>query len=145
MTNNDYKEFLKVNASRIWNDENYSYKDYCKDADNVEIIPFDLIKYNLSEDIEKNINNYFTNDYYNKDNEYILKGFSEFEDQWYKITDKLNLKREMGYYYTGYCHNDEFNFYMTYCEGDLYLHLFEDKESYKKSLEKTIKWYEENQ
>lgn len=145
MTNNEYQKFLKANADKIWNKNiNYSYQDYCKDADNVEILPFDLSKYNLPKDIEKNINNCFSEDHYNKDNEYVLEGSAISEEQWYKITDKLNLKRVTGYYYSGYCYNNEFNFYMTYCEGDLYLHLFEDKESYKKSLEKTIKWYDEN-
>ena len=143
MTHNEYQEFLKKMASKIFSDKNYTYSDYLKDANSIEVLPFNLEKFNLTEDIEKCINVYFKEEYIDKDGIYSLKGFSESVDEWHRLTDKLGLKREMGYYYSGYCHNDNLNFYMTYCEGDLYLKLFDNKEIYKKSLNETIKWYEE--
>lgn len=145
MTNNEYQLFLKSNASKLWTkNNNYGMKEYTKDSLSVEILPFDLEKYNLSTALEKIINSEFTEEFTNKDGELVLKGFTESEDNWYKITDQLNLKRSMGYYYSGYCNNEDFNFYMTYCEGDLYLYLFTSKEEYKKSLQRTIQWYKEN-
>ena len=56
MTNNEYQEYIKGLASKVWTDENYTFKQYCEDCDNVEIIPFDLTRFNLPLDIEENIN-----------------------------------------------------------------------------------------
>ena len=145
MTNNEYQEYIKGLASKVWTDENYTMKQYCEDCDNVEIIPFDLARFNLPSDIEENINIIFHSEYIAKDGVYTLKGFSHDEDEWYKFTYLLNLKRPMGYYYSGYCYNDEYNFYMDYCEGDLWLKLFTNREDYERSLAETIKWYEDEE
>lgn len=142
MTHNEYLEFLRTNVSRIYNEKGYSHKRYLDEADNVEILPFNLSAFNLTEEIKTTINNIFTEETTSKNGEYMLKGFSQTESEWYKITDKLKLKRVMGYHYSGYCFNEELNIYMTYSEGDLFLKLFTSETDYKLSLKETIEWYE---
>lgn len=144
MTHNEYRGFLKLNANRIYKEEGYSYKHYCEDAANVDILPFELSEYNLPEEIVKTINNIFTEETTSSKGEYMLKGFAESEDEWYEISDKLNLQRVTGYFYSGYCYNNDLKFYMTYCEGTLYLKLFQSEEEYKESLKNTIEWYKSN-
>lgn len=145
MTHNEYREFLQDNSAKIWKkDFNYSMSDYAKDSKSVEILPFNLKKFNLSKDIEKIVNDNFTHEYINEDGEPVIKGFVNSEDGWYNLINKLNIKHVINNSYNGYCYNDENNFYMDYCECDVYLKLFTNKEEYKKSLDKTIKWYEEN-
>lgn len=146
MTHNEYMEFVKRNISKVSNEQepNYGYKQYLEDVNSVEVLPYDLSNFGLPENIERAINCIFTEEITGEDDEYTLKGFAESEKDWYKITDRLNLKRAMGYYYSGYCYSETHNMYMTYSEGDLYLKLFTNEHDYKSSLERTIKWYEEN-
>ena len=63
MTKNEYQEFLKANASRLWNDKSYTMKHYAEDADSVEILEFDLSMYNIPEVIKRWINVYFTEEF----------------------------------------------------------------------------------
>lgn len=142
MTHNEFKNFLEANASKIFNNSDYGYEQYSKDADSIEVLPFNLQSYNIPVEQQTVINNTFTEDTTGSQNEYMLKGFSQDEDDWYSITNKLNLKRVAGYYYSGYCYNTEFNMYMTYCEGDLYLHLFKTELEYSKAIKETIVYYE---
>jgi hypothetical protein len=146
MTHNEYNEYSKKNLSRTYdkNEPSYGFNQYLEDVKNVEIIPYNLSDYNLPEEIEKAINGIFTEETTSKKGEYMLVGFSESRDDWHKITDRLGLKRTMGYYYSGYCYSENQNMYMTYSEGDLYLKLFKCKEDYDLSLQETIKFYEEN-
>ena len=144
MTNNEYQEYIEGLAGKLWTDENYTFKQYCEDCDNVDIIPFELDRFNLPQKFKDDINYIFTTDYIDKNGIYTLKGSSQYEEDWYKFTEMLDLKRATGYYYSGYSHNDEYGFYMEHCEGDIWLKLFENKADYEKSLNATIKWYEEN-
>lgn len=144
MTNNEYQEYLKKNASRIYNEEGYTMKNYNEDADNVELLDFDLSMYNLPDDVKMAINSYFMEETTDRNDHRMFKGRSMSEGQWCRITYALKLKRVYGYYYSGYCYNNELKMYMTYCEGDLYLKIYENQEEYETRLQETIKWYEEN-
>ena len=62
MTNNEYQEYIEGLASKLWTDENYTFKQYCEDCDNVDIIPFELDKFNLPQKFKDDINYNF---YYN--------------------------------------------------------------------------------
>lgn len=146
LTHNEYSEYAKKSLGRVYdkNEPAYGFNQYLEDVKNVEVIPYDLSEYNLPEEIEKAINSIFTEETTNEKGEYMLVGFSESVEDWRKITDRLGLKRTMGYYYSGYCHSENENMYMTYCEGDLYLKLFKNKEDYNKSLQEAIEFYEKN-
>lgn len=146
MTHNEYMEYSKKSLGRVYDkcEPAYGFNQYLEDVKNVEVIPYDLSEYNLPEEIEKVINSIFTEETTSKKGEYMLVGFSESVEDWRKITDRLGLKRTMGYYYSGYCHSENLNMYMTYSEGDLYLKLFKNKEDYNNSLQETIEFYEKN-
>lgn len=144
MDHNEYQKYLENNANRIYTDEKYGFKNYLEDANNVDILPYNLSNFNLSKELEKIININFDRETKDKNGHYMLKGFTNSEGEWYRLTDQMELKRTMGYYYSGYCYNSNYNMVMTYAEGDLYLKLFDNKKDYTQELEETIKWYDEN-
>lgn len=142
MSKNEYKEYVNNLISKVWTDENYSMKTFNTDVDCITVLPFDLEKYNLRTETENYIHKIFDTDGVNRDGVYYLKGFTGDEWEWYDVTEKLSLTRITGYYYSGYAYNDTEKFYMTHCEGDIYLNLFDNEYDYKKSLNDYIEWYE---
>lgn len=144
MTHNEYVELTKKLANRVWSDKNYSLQQYNQDLDNIQILPYNLDIYKLPKDIQDSINKYFDNEVRQENDNLLLAGFSGSENIWFFITEKLQMKRISGYYYSGYCKNDDLKLIMTHTEGDLHLMICKDAEQYKKELEKTIKFYDEN-
>lgn len=59
MTHNQYQDYLKSIASRIYNEEGYTLKDYQRDAEAVEILGFDLAKFRLpwADNVIETVNN----------------------------------------------------------------------------------------
>lgn len=47
MTHNEYKEYLKANASKLYNSNEYTMDDYMRDAESIKVIDYDLSKYQL--------------------------------------------------------------------------------------------------
>lgn len=145
MTHNQYYNFLKTSADRVLTDKNYTISNYLEDCDGIEVIPFDLSVYNLPKDIENVINNILTEETTNRNGHYMLKAFIADSDYLlYQIKEKLKFEKIIGNYYSGYCYNDELKMILTHNEGDLFLLLFASDVDYKRELQETIKWYEEN-
>lgn len=143
MTHNEYQLLLKENANRIYDkNDDYGLKQYTEDADNVEIIGFDLSDYNLPKEIEKYINISFTKERKDRNGAYGLQGFACGEDDLYNTIVKLKLKYK-DYGYSGYGYNDDLKLYLTYTEGDLFLILFKTKEEYDSSFTEMVNWYKE--
>lgn len=141
MTKNDYKEYMKQCANKIYTVPEYSLEQYGKDLDAVEILPLDLAKYNLSPEIEKWINKLFDEEDTDRNGNYMLRGFTRHEAAEMKV-----LGLSYGDYanaYSFYAYNDEEWLIYTYCEGDTTLTLFETVEDYEREKRNTQEWYKE--
>lgn len=142
MTKNEYKEFLKANAAKLYKESGYIMEQYNADADAVQIKPLDLSKYPLlSAETIKWLNILFDEEDVDRKGNYMLRGFT------YRSAAEVKaLKCSYGDYTNGYsyfAYNDDECFIYTYCEGDTTLTLYPDKENYHKGYEETYNWYKE--
>lgn len=147
LTKNQYKDYLKKNASRIYSEAGYSIDDYFQDANNVDIIPFDLSKFpDITPDTAKYINKYFDTEGEDRNGNYMLRGFiGDSINLW--ILQKENLKLNYapyGFYYSGFGFNDTEMLIYTWCEGDITLTIFNDRKLYQQERAATEKWFDEN-
>lgn len=141
MTKNEYQDFLKECANKYWTVPGYNRKEMDAELDAVEILPFDLKRFNLDPQTEKWINILFKEETTDRNGNYMLRGFT------YHEREEVNhLNAYYGDYanaYSFYAYNDKENLIYTYCEGDTTLTLFETAEAYAKAKQKSQKWYEE--
>lgn len=141
MTKNEYKEFLKECANKYWTVPEYNKKEMDAELDAVEILPFDLQRFNLDPETEKWINLLFKEETTDRNGNYMLRGFTYYERE-----EVNHLNAHYGDYanaYSFYAYNDKENFIYTYCEGDTTLTLFETEEIYSKAKAETQQWYKE--
>lgn len=143
MTKNQYKEYMKELAGRVWTDPGYSMEKYNADLDAVTILPLDLSAYpQLSEEKQKWINILFDEEDKDRNGNYMLRGFTR--NEWQEM-------EKLGVSYGDYCrdglsfwaYNNEDRMIYTYCEGDTTLKVFADDESYQKEYNETLNWYKE--
>ena len=142
MTKNEYKEYMKECANRVWTEPGYTMERYNADLDAVEILPLDLSRFpQLSEESVKWINALFEEEDTDRDGNYMLRGFTRCESA---EVNKLNCN--FGDYANAYSffayNNNEYLIY-TYCEGDTTLIIYPNKASYDKGYKKTHAWYKE--
>lgn len=143
MTHNEYKDYLKANASKIYNVKGYTMDDYMKDANSIEIIDYDLSKYNLPQKIQAIVNKIFdTNEIDKSDNE-LFRGSCSLENV-YLLAKQLEC--ESGYTggYSGFYYNIDKKMMLEFAEGDVTLILCENKEKYNECLTNTIEFYNKN-
>ena len=142
MTRNEYQEYMKKCASKLYDGSGYTMKDYNRDCDSVEIIPLDLSKYpQLSENTIKWANMLFTEEDTDRNGNYMLRGFTHHE-----YAEAKALGCSIGDYGNGYslwAYNDKEYLIYTYCEGDTTLTILSDKETYDKEYKRTYNWYKE--
>ncbi len=143
MTKNEYKEYMKECASKLYNVPGYTMKDYNEELDNVKILPFNLSAFPALKDITRErINRFFSEEDKDKEGNYMLRGFTHHEGTemiflglfYGDFSDALNF----------FAYNNEELFLYTYCEGDTTLTLFPDKESYEKGYNVMYEWYKKN-
>lgn len=148
MTRNEYHKHLQKCVSRAYDsNDNYSFKDYWKEDDNIEIIPLDLSPYpQIKEDTAKYIDSVFDKEDTDKNGNYMLRGFiGDSLKKWNRDKERLHCNyAPYGFYYSGFGFNDEEMLIYTWCEGDTTLTLFNDRKSYQRERELTEKWFDEN-
>jgi len=111
------------------------------ELDAVEILPFDLRRFNLDPETEKWINILFKEETTDHNGNYMLRGFTRHE-----MEEVNHLNAHYGDYanaYSFYAYNDKERLIYTYCEGDTTLALFETEEVYSKAKAETQQWYKE--
>ena len=141
MTKNDYKEYMKQCANKIYTVPEYSLEQYGKDLDAVEILPLDLAKYNLSPEIEKWINKLFDEDDTDRNGNYMLRGFTRCEGAEMRLLGLTYGDYSNSISFWGY--NDTEYLIYTFCEGDTTLKLFANREEYEREKQETYEWYKE--
>jgi len=117
-----------------------SWKQY--DAAIFEIEELDLSKYRLSEKAQNYANRRFTEETVDSKGNYMLSTHI-LTDGWYQFIRQLGYTDFRDAAYQAIAWSDEQWYIFSFCEGDIYLTLFEKEDAYKKAKAELIHWWEE--
>ena len=126
---NDYYKLIRE-TGRIPKDDEY------------EILPLDLSAYSLNEITQRIADKNFMEETTDKNGNYMLTGHW-LSDLCYQFASKCNFHLHQANGYSAYAFSDEQMAVFTYCEGDIYLTPFTDRDKYEAEKERTIKFYKE--
>ena len=112
------------------------------DEKEYEIADLDLSAYKLSETTARIANVNFMEETENRNGEYMLSGHW-MSDLCYQFAEKCKFDLTHVDRYSAYAYSDEQMAVFTYCEGDITLTPYTNRESYEREKERTIKFYEE--
>ena len=112
------------------------------DEKEYEIADLDLSAYKLSETTARISNANFMEETENRNGEYMLSGHW-MSDLSYAFAKKCKFDLVQVDGYSSYAYSDEQMAVFTYCEGDITLTPYTNKESYEREKERTIKFYKE--
>lgn len=108
--------------------------------DEYEIEPLDLSSYALKEITKKIANEYFTEETTDSTGNYMLRGHW-LSDMSYQFAYTCEFKLCVVDSYSSYAYSDEQMVTFTYCEGDITLTPFADREKYEESKKSIINFY----
>ncbi len=140
MTHNEYSQYKKECAYKLSIDKDYTLDDFNRDFDSVEVIGYDLEKYNLSKDIEDVINCFTDrNDF--KESSEAFYGHINLQNTW-GLAEKLNCVYGIPYKFSGYMRNNEDMIILNYAEGDISINVYTDKNQYNQDVIETHNFYD---
>ncbi len=142
MTHNQYQEFLKANASKLYTDSRYTLEDYKKDADSVVVLDFDLDKYDLADGMKRVVNRFFDTDDVSKQGNALFRGHLINDDYIGLIAKNLGCSSVSIGAYNGFYKSDENKCVLEFCEGDIFLVLCETEEAYRDEVASYYEFYE---
>lgn len=105
-----------------------------------DIAPLDLSKYPLTEKTKRIVDSNFMEESEDYNGEYMLKSHWP-SNLSYSFAKECEFCLKLIDYYSAYAFSDDQLAIFTYCEGDVTLTLFTDKEKYKKEKDRTIAFY----
>ena len=129
ISRNDYFKLIRE-TGRIPRDDEY------------EIIPLDLSAYPLNEDTVRIADKNFTEETIDRNGNYMLSGHW-WSDLSYAFAKKCKFDLVQVNGYSSYAYSDEQMAVFTYCEGDITLTPYTNREAYEREKERTIKFYRE--
>jgi len=146
MTHNEYSDFLKANASKVWTKDDYGMKEFDEDADRVDILPFDLSEYScLSKETALYINKYFTKEDTDRNGRRMFRGFvGDNTSAWELEKETLKIQSHFGFYYSGYGKNENEYIIYTWCEGDTTLTVFKNSVDFLNEVASCEEFYMNN-
>lgn len=103
---------------------------------------FNLSNYHLSENTCRIVNLNFIEETTNRNGEYMLRGLWA-SDLCYQFAKKCKFTLVQVDGYSAYAYSDEQMAIFTYCERDITLTPYTNKEDYEKAKENIIKFYKE--
>ena len=112
------------------------------DEKEYEIADLDLSAYKLSETTARIANANFMEETENRNGEYMLRGHW-MSDLCYQFAEKCKFDLTYVDGYSAYAYSDEQMAVFTYCEGDITLTPYTNREAYEREKERTIKFYRE--
>lgn len=141
MTHNEYMEFDKRNLDRLRVDPHYSMADYKRDAEQVEIIGFDLDRFGLSLETQNFIDRTFSTDTADRYGNVVLQEYVRDREFVSQIAEELGCVLAWDNGYGGFFWNNDRKCILAFCRGDLSLVLCEDAEAYRKAVEGYNRFY----
>ena len=142
MTHNEFQEFMKKNANRLYTDPGYRMADYNRDCDSVEVLPYDLGRFHLefSEEQIRVINAYFTEESASRLGNTRLSGHLTYTPE-YTLANTLGIEMLANGAYSGFGKCDENKCVFEFCEGDVYLIFCETEEAYQEEIDSFKDFY----
>lgn len=110
--------------------------------DEYDILPLDLDVYPLNDTTKSIADKNFMEESVNRNGEYMLRGHW-LSDLSYQFAAKCGFTLKTVNSYNSYAYSDEQLAVFTYCEGDITLTPFTNREKYEKEKAETIRFYEE--
>lgn len=142
MTHNEYMEFLKKNAERLYNEKGYTMAHFNQDAERVEIIGFHLEQFGFSDKQRTFIDKVFSGDREDRFGNMLLEGHVGDRAPVFTIARELGCELVTDKCYNGFFKNDEKRCVFEFCEGDIYLALCETDQKYQEAVESYNQFYE---
>lgn len=105
-----------------------------------DILPLDLSEYHLSDDTKRLADRNFMEEKTDRNGHYMLAGHW-IDNYCCRFAEKCALDLVMINCYQAYAYSDEQMVVFDYCEGDITLKPFTDKEAYEKEKAETIAFY----
>lgn len=127
---NEYYQMIR-NTGRIPDENEYG------------ILSLDLSAYKLSETTQRIADVNFSYETEDRNGNYMLTGHW-LSNLCYQFAEKCKFDLVQINAYSSYAYSDKQLAVFTYCEGDIYLTLFTDKEKYKEEKARTIQFYEKH-
>ena len=145
MTHNEYMEYMKANANRLYTEKGYTMADYNRDCDSVEVLDYDLSRFGLSfsEEQLRVVNSYFTEENVSRLGNTMLRGHVMREGAHHLLANTLGMDVVVDRFYNGFFKNDADRCLLGFCEGDITLTLCETAEAYKQELASSVEFYRE--
>ena len=156
VTNNQYQEILKDEASKYWEkvfaiDKSTPKekiielkKQYEQEMDD-NISQYEIIPFSTSNEELTRIVNKFCSSSTEEENSILYRGFTQNDYILYKELSKFEGFGDVSnscYQQAYYLDNELIT--ATYTEGDISIEVFNNKESYLEGKEKFVNWYKEN-
>lgn len=143
MTHNEFQEYMKANANKLYTHKDYTMADYNRDCDSVEVIPYDLERFGLlfSEEQLRLVNGYFTGERENSRGHKLLEGHVLRDGAEFTLMDRLGVDVVVDKGYSGFGINGDNRVLFEFCEGDIYLILCENMEEYCEELRAHCEFY----
>jgi len=129
ITRNDYYNMIRE-TGRIPKDDEY------------EILPLDFSAYSLNEITQRIADVNFMEEDTNRNGDYMLRGHW-LSDLCYAFANKCNFVLHQINGYSSYAYSDEQMAVFTYCEGDITLTPYSNREKYEEEKKSTIAFYKE--
>ena len=129
ITRNDYYKLIRE-TGRIPKDDEY------------EILPLDLSAYSLNETTQRIADANFMEEDVNRNGDYMLRGHW-LSDLCYAFANKCDFVLHQINGYSSYAYSDEQMAVFTYCEGDITLTPYSNREKYEEEKKRTIDFYKE--
>lgn len=142
MSKNEYQEYLNRNAERLHTDANYSLHDYNRDAESVQVLGFELDKFNLTENDCEIVNQMFESDSIDRLGNVCLYGHLLYNELVNAIADTLECTLVCDNGHNGFYKHDEKRCVLEFCEGDITLVLCETDKAYQEELDGFCEFYE---
>ena len=129
ITRNEYYKMIRETGRIPKNDE-------------YEILPLDLSAYSLSETTRRIADANFTEEDANRNGDYMLRGHW-LSDLCYAFATKCDFVLHQISAYSAYAYSDEQMAVFTYCEGDITLTPYSNREKYEEEKKSTFEFYRE--
>lgn len=141
MTKNEYNAFLEKNAERLHTEADYTLQDFKRDAESVQVLGFELSRFQLNEKDCGVINAMFETEQSAGDRA-LFRGHvleSRFVNL---IANTLSLKNICDKGHNGFFCSDEKRCVFEFCEGDISLSIYNSDFAYRVGLDEYNKFYE---
>ncbi len=135
MTKNEYKKYCQDIVCKV------STEEFYQKTDAVKVLPFDFSAYpQLDSETKKWINAICDEEDNLVVNRTLYTGL--FINNYWSLGQKINLNAGCLEAYSGFYFSDEQQLVLSYCEGDIYIYVFDDEGAYKDELLKQYEWFE---